>query len=103
MAASRGTSTRIAAAIDDEVELNGAAFALGGGVDALLVPRNLVNDAVTILGGNWDIEKTQDGNAYFEEARILSIEGAGVGERVEMIVGTGGSIGGPSKAQAINW
>lgn len=82
VAASRGTSTRIAAAIDDEVELNGAAFALGGGVDALLVPSNLVNDAVTILGGNWDIEETQDGNAYFEEARILSIEGAGVGERV---------------------
>ena len=82
VAASRGTSTRIAAAIDDEVELNGAAFALGGGVDALLVPSNLVNGAVTILGGNWDIEETQDGNAYFEEARILSIEGAGVGERV---------------------
>ena len=29
VAASRGTSTRIAAAIDKEVELNGAAFALG--------------------------------------------------------------------------
>lgn len=82
VAASRGTSTRIAAAIDEEVELNGAAFALGGGVDAILVPRHLVSDAVTILGGKWDREETQDDEAIIEEARILSIEGAGVGERV---------------------
>jgi 3-dehydroquinate synthase II len=82
VAASRGTSTRIAAAIDEEVELNGAAFALGGGVDAILVPGHLVNDAVTILGGKWDMEETQDDGAIIEEARILSIEGAGVGERV---------------------
>jgi len=82
VAASRGTSTRIAAAIDEEDELNGAAFALGGGVDAILVPGHLVNDAVTILGGKWDREETQDDGAIIEEARILSIEGAGVGERV---------------------
>ncbi len=82
VAASRGTSTRIAAAIDEEVELNGAAFALGGGVDAILVPGHLVSDAVTILGGKWDREETQDDEAIIEEARILSIEGAGVGERV---------------------
>ncbi len=82
VAASRGTSTRIAAAINEEVELNGAAFALGGGVDAILVPGHLVSDAVTILGGKWDREETQDDEAIIEEARILSIEGAGVGERV---------------------
>ena len=82
VAASRGTSTRIAAAIDEEVELNGAAFALGGGVDAILVPRHLVNDAITILGGKWEMEETQVDRAIIEEARILSIEGAGVGERV---------------------
>ena len=82
VAASRGTSTRIAAAIDEEVELNGAAFALGGGVDAILVPGHLVDDAVTTLGGKWDREETQDDEAIIEEARILSIEGAGLGERV---------------------
>jgi len=82
VAASRGTSTRIAAAIDEEVELNGAAFALGGGVDAILVPRHLVNDAITILGGKWEMEETQVDRAIIEEARILSIESAGVGERV---------------------
>ncbi|MFL2975824.1 MAG: 3-dehydroquinate synthase II [Candidatus Thalassarchaeaceae archaeon] len=82
VAASRGTSTRIAATIGEEGELNGAAFALGGGVDAILVPGHLVDDAVTILGGKWDMEETQDDGAIIEEARILSIEGAGVGERV---------------------
>jgi len=82
VAASRGTSTRIAAAIDEEVELNGAAFALGGGVDALLVPSHLVDGAVTVLGGRWDKEEVEDPQVAIEEARILSIEGAGVGERV---------------------
>ena len=82
VAASRGTSTRIAAAIDEEVELNGAAFALGGGVDAILVPSHLVDGAVTVLGGRWDKEEAEDSEVTIEEARILSIEGAGVGERV---------------------
>jgi 3-dehydroquinate synthase II len=82
VAASRGTSTRIAAAIEEEVELNGAAFALGGGVDAILVPGHLVDDAVTTLGGKWDREETDDDGVIIEEARIQSIEGAGVGERV---------------------
>ena len=82
VAASRGTSTRIAAAIDKEVELNGAAFALGGGVDAILVPSRLVEGAVTVLGGRWDKEEAEDSEVAIEEARILSIEGAGVGERV---------------------
>ena len=99
VAASRGTSTRIAAAIDEEAELNGAAFALGGGVDAILVPGHLVNDAVTILGGKWDREETKDYRAIIEEARILSIEGAGVGERVcvdltrRISVGQGMAVG----------
>ena len=82
VAASRGTSTRIAAAIDEEVELNGAAFALGGGVDAILVPSHLVDGAITVLGGRWDKEEAEDSEVTIEEARILSIEGAGVGERV---------------------
>lgn len=82
VAASRGTSTRIAAAIDEEVELNGAAFALGGGVDAILVKSHLIDDAVSIIGGKWDKEENREAEAVIEEARILSIEGAGVGERV---------------------
>ena len=82
VAASRGTSTRIAAAIDEEVELNGAAFALGGGVDAILVKSHLVNDAVGIIGGKWEKEDVQEKGAIVEEARVISIESIGVGERV---------------------
>ena len=39
----QGTQTRIAAAIDREIEISGAAFALGGGVDAILIPGGLVD------------------------------------------------------------
>ena len=46
IACSRGTQTRIAAAIDKEIEISGAAFALGGGVDAILIPGSLVNNAI---------------------------------------------------------
>tara|TARA_B100001996_G_scaffold371882_1_gene347704 strand:- start:98 stop:1030 length:933 start_codon:yes stop_codon:yes gene_type:complete len=82
VAASRGTSTRIAAAIDEEVELNGAAFALGEGVDAILVPSHLVNGAFSVLGGQWSKEEAKDDEVAIDEARIISIEVAGVGERV---------------------
>jgi len=80
--ASRGTSTRIAAAIDEEVELNGAAFAMGGGVDAILVPIQMVDKAIRVLGGSWEREEPPETRVTIVEARILSIDGAGVGERV---------------------
>lgn len=80
--ASRGTSTRIAAAIDEEVELNGAAFAMGGGVDAILVPIQMVDKAIRVLGGGWEREGPPETRVTIVEARILSIDGAGVGERV---------------------
>jgi 3-dehydroquinate synthase II len=82
VAASRGTSTRIAAAIDEEVELNGAAFAMGGGVDAILVPIQMVDDAIRVLGGSWEKEELPEMGVTIVEARVLSIDGAGVGERV---------------------
>jgi len=82
VAASRGTSTRIAAAIDEEVELNGAAFAMGGGVDAILVPIQMVDDAIRVLGGIWEKEEPPEIGVTIAEARVLSIDGAGVGERV---------------------
>jgi 3-dehydroquinate synthase II len=82
VAASRGTSTRIAAAIDEEAQLNGAAFALGGGVDAILVPSQMIDDAARVLGGTWSNEETTEGIVTIQEARVLSIDGAGVGERV---------------------
>jgi len=81
VAASRGTSNRIAVAIDEEVELNGAAFALGGGVDAILVPIQMVDDAIRVLGGEWQ-EELPETRVNIEEACVMSIEVAGVGERV---------------------
>ena len=83
IACSRGTQTRIAAAIDREIEISGAAFALGGGVDAILIPGGLVDDAIKFLGDRWTKEDPPENTEINPtEARILSTEGAGVGERV---------------------
>ena len=81
VAASRGTGTRIAVSIDEKVELNGAAFALGKGVDAILVPCQMIEDAIGTFGGRWNDEALGK-IITIEEARILSIDGVGVGERV---------------------
>ena len=83
IACSRGTQTRIAAAIDREIEISGAAFALGGGVDAILIPGSLVNNAIKFLEDRWTKEDPPENIAINpKEARIVSLESAGVGERV---------------------
>jgi len=83
VAASRGTGTRIVAAIHKEIELCGAAFALGGGVDAILVPSNLVVQAAKLAQDKLEI-KVDDvhSEVHIAEAEVLSVESAGVGERV---------------------
>ena len=83
VARSRGTQTRIAAAIDKEIEISGAAFALGGGVDAILVPGGMANKAVEFLGARWTKEEPSENREINPtEARIISIESAGIGERI---------------------
>ncbi len=83
IACSRGTQTRIAAAIDREIEISGAAFALGGGVDAILIPGGMVDVAIKFLGDRWTKEDPPENTEINPtEARILSMESAGVGERV---------------------
>ena len=82
VAASRGSDTRIAAAIGREIELSGAAFALGGGVDAVLVPGKMVDEAAKLFGDRWAKEKTATNQINPVDATITSIDGAGVGERV---------------------
>tara|TARA_B100000214_G_scaffold4067_1_gene3050 strand:- start:1609 stop:2361 length:753 start_codon:yes stop_codon:yes gene_type:complete len=83
IAYSRGTQTRIAAAIDREIEISGAAFALGGGVDAILIPGDMVDEAINFLGDRWTKEEPIENRQINPtEARILSMESAGVGERV---------------------
>ena len=54
IACSRGTQTRIAAAIDKEIEISGAAFALGGGVDAILIPRKAGKQRNQVFGRQMD-------------------------------------------------
>tara|TARA_Y100001954_G_scaffold51906_1_gene55171 strand:- start:935 stop:1687 length:753 start_codon:yes stop_codon:yes gene_type:complete len=83
IACSRGTQTRIAAAIDREIEISGAAFALGGGVDAILIPGRLVDDAIKFLGDRWTKEHPPEKTEINPiEGIIVSTESAGVGERV---------------------
>ena len=83
IACSRGTQTTIAAAIDKEIEISGAAFALGGGVDAILIRASLLNKAIKFLEDRWTKEDPPENIAIDpREARIISLESAGVGERV---------------------
>ena len=83
VACSRGTQTRIVAAIDREIEISGAAFALGGGVDAILIPGGMVDEAIEFLGERWTKEESSENREITSaEARILSLKSAGIGERV---------------------
>ncbi|MBI88044.1 MAG: hypothetical protein CMB67_03330 [Euryarchaeota archaeon] len=83
VAASRESGTKIAVSIDKEVELGGAAFALGEGVDAVLVPRNLVIEASRIFKEKLKIpKKHNESKITVREAEVLSIEAVGMGERV---------------------
>ena len=47
--------TRIAAAIDREIEISGAAFALGG-VSMLSLSQGLLDNAIKFLGDRWTKE-----------------------------------------------
>ncbi len=83
VAASRGTGTRIAVAIEKEIELVGAAFALGAGVDAVLVPSSLVAHAAKLSEEHLGIEvPRRHSESSVAEAEVTSIDSAGVGERV---------------------
>ncbi len=105
VAASRGTGTRIVVAIQKDIELCGAAFALGGGVDAILVPSKLVVQAANLAEDKLEIEldDTQS-EASIAEASVLSVESAGLGERVcvdltrRLKLGQGMAIGSNSGA-----
>ncbi len=82
VAASRGSGTRIAAAITNEADLTGAAFALDHGVDAILVADDLWGPASEVAGLR---EPSEDAPysppAEISTAVITSIESGGIGER----------------------
>ena len=83
IASSRGSGTRIAVAIEDKMELNGAVYSLGGGVDAVLVSSDLVDEAAIMVGERLEFE---EGEKEIElsiiHAEVTSVESAGIGERV---------------------
>ena len=68
IAAASGSGTRVAVSISKEIELNGAAFALQHGVDAIVVPfeSKIIRAAKKIVG-----EKTSKyAESTYEEARL---------------------------------
>ena len=82
IAASRGSGTRIAAAIKDEIDLNGSINSLDVGVDAILVPKQLMDKAKMMIGEKLEfVEKADFQEPSLVEAEITSIESAGIGER----------------------
>tara|TARA_B100000902_G_scaffold75372_1_gene80207 strand:+ start:3013 stop:3966 length:954 start_codon:yes stop_codon:yes gene_type:complete len=82
---SQGSGTRISVAIDKIVDLNGAAFALEHGVDAILLPAsdNELWDAAAIIASQKNPTNEQSSTVIeIDTARIFSIDSSGVGERV---------------------
>jgi len=110
IAAASGSGTKVAASISKEIELNGAAFALQHGVDAIVVPfeSKIIRAAKKIVG-----EKTSKyAESTYEEARlsiadVTSIQSGGVGERVcvdlteRLDLGEGMLIGSSANAMAM--
>ena len=82
---SSGSGTKISAAISDIIELNGAAFALEHGVDALLLPpdnKELWEEAELIFSSKNSVNEIPKPIIELSPAKISSIDSSGVGERV---------------------
>ena len=87
VAAASGSGTRVAAAISDEVDLPGAAFALEHGVDAVLLPPE--TDSGTLWAAARELastsieeDETEPISSELSTATVLSIESGGIGERL---------------------
>lgn len=107
---SSGSGTKIVAAISDIVELNGAAFALEHGVDALLLPPQNVDlweEAEIIFSNKNSVNKANETVVRLSPAKILSINSSGIGERVcidlieRLEIGEGMVIGSTSSSLAL--
>jgi len=83
VASSRDSGTRIAVEVNAEMDINGAAFALEFGADAILVGEDLLEAATTIAGDKNPISGTdKQMSDYSEVAQISSVVNGGIGERV---------------------
>ena len=86
VATAAGSGTKVASAISLEIDLNGAAHSLQHGVDAVLLPPEQGNESLWAAAREISTE-ADESNETVEAQRlvtavILSVESAGVGERV---------------------
>ena len=85
VAAASGSGTKLAAAISREIDLNGAAFALQHGVDAVLLPPESGSEdlwtAARDLSTPSDSGDIEPPSSELSTATVTSIESGGVGER----------------------
>ena len=97
VAAAAGSGTRLIAAVDDAAQIQGAAFALQTGVDALLLPAMSGDEGVVIwevaqeiaaerLAAGGAIEASEEAKQSAEgaigHAVVTEVESGGVGDRV---------------------
>jgi 3-dehydroquinate synthase II len=82
---SRGTGTKISVAIDKIIDLNGAAFALEHGVDAILLQSSnseMWKVAIEIASKKELIISNTSTSIDMDIGKIFSIDSSGIGERV---------------------
>jgi len=89
VSAAQGSPTRIAALIDESSQIQGAAFALQIGVDALLVPEKEEVVEAAFIAKAQRLERIfeeqipeRSGVAELASVRVTAVQNAGVGDRV---------------------
>ena len=86
VATASGSGTRVASVISSEIDLNGAVFSLQHGVDAVLLPPEQGNESLWETARNLTTEIDEPTEPVIGPslvtASILSVEPAGIGERV---------------------
>ena len=86
VAAASGSGTRVAAAISNEIDLPGAAFALQHGVDAVLLPPESGSETLWAAARGIASETVSDdaeqAPSELSTATVISVESGGVGERL---------------------
>ena len=85
ISASRGTGTRIAAAVSSSDDITGAGFALEHGVDAVLIPPkiDLLNYSLAVSNQVASKERTPDQvQSVLQYSEVTEIAAVGIGDRV---------------------
>ena len=85
ISASRGTGTRIAAAVSSSDDITGAGFALEHGVDAVLIPPkiDLLNYSLAVSNQVASKKRTPDQvQSVLQYSEVTEIAAVGIGDRV---------------------